>query len=65
MNKISINHAKGIYGYNNNNFYSKVSLDFQITLSINEMIERDKIWYKQLRYMFPRKYKQYKSISQI
>ena len=41
MNKISINHVKGIYEYNNNNFYSKVSIHFQITLSINEMIERD------------------------
>ena len=41
MIKISINHVKGIYEYNNNNFYSKVSIHFQITLSINEMIERD------------------------
>ena len=41
MDKISINHIKGIYKYNNNNFYSKVSIHFQITLSINEMIERD------------------------
>ena len=41
MDKISINHIKSIYRYNNNIYYSGTPLNFQITLNIYEMIERD------------------------
>lgn len=41
MNKISINHIKSIYRYNNNIYDSGTPLNFQITHNIYEMIERD------------------------
>ena len=55
MDKISINHIKGIYKYNNNNLHNGIDfLNYHIMMyNLDEMITRDlKFSVKKLRYVF-------------